>query len=168
MKLKIIILIFLNFFFFQISIASNIAYIDLNYIINNSNSEKIIIDKLEDINIKNLNLLKKEQSSLNNEKTEIEKTKNILSNDELNKKINILNDKLEKFNQKQKVMSAEFKELRNNEISNFLKKINPIIETFMIDNKIDLILKKESIYISKTEYDITNKLITLINKNIDK
>ena len=38
----------------------------------------------------------------------------------------------------------------------------------MIDNKIDLILKKESIYISKTEYDITNKLITLINKNIDK
>lgn len=168
MKLKIIILIFLNFFFFQISIASNIAYIDLNYIINNSNSGKIIIDKLEDINIKNLNLLKKEQSSLNNEKTEIEKTKNILSNDELNKKINILNDKLEKFNQKQKVMSAEFKELRNNEIANFLKKINPIIETFMIDNKIDLILKKESIYISKTEYDITNKLITLINKNIDK
>ena len=65
-------------------------------------------------------------------------------------------------------MSAEFKELRNNEIANFLKKINPIIETFMIDNKIDLILKKESIYISKTEYDITNKLITLINKNIDK
>lgn len=168
MKLKIIILIFLNFFFFQISIASNIAYIDLNYIINNSNSGKIIIDKLEDINIKNLNLLKKEQSSLNNEKTEIEKKKNILSNDELNKKINILNDKLEKFNQKQKVMSAEFKELRNNEIANFLKKINPIIETFMIDNKIDLILKKESIYISKTEYDITNKLITLINKNIDK
>jgi outer membrane protein len=168
MKLKIIILIFLNFFFFQISIASNIAYIDLNYIINNSNSGKIIIDKLEDINIKNLNLLKKEQSSLNNEKTEIEKTKNILSNDELNKKINILNDKLEKFNQKQEVMSAEFKELRNNEIANFLKKINPIIETFMIDNKIDLILKKESIYISKTEYDITNKLITLINKNIDK
>jgi outer membrane protein len=168
MKLKIIILIFLNFFFFQISIASNIAYIDLNYIINNSNSGKIISDKLEDINIKNLNLLKKEQSSLNNEKTEIEKTKNILSNDELNKKINILNDKLEKFNQKQKVMSAEFKELRNNEIANFLKKINPIIETFMIDNKIDLILKKESIYISKTEYDITNKLITLINKNIDK
>jgi outer membrane protein len=168
MKLKIIILIFLNFFFFQISIASNIAYIDLNYIINNSNSGKIISDKLEDINIKNLNLLKKEQSSLNNEKTEIEKTKNILSNDELNKKINILNDKLEKFNQKQEVMSAEFKELRNNEIANFLKKINPIIETFMIDNKIDLILKKESIYISKTEYDITNKLITLINKNIDK
>ena len=168
MKLKIIILIFLNFFFFQISIASNIAYIDLNYIINNSNSGKIIIDKLEDINIKNLNLLKKEQSSLNNEKTEIEKTKNILSNDEINKKINILNDKLEKFNQKQEVMSAEFKELRNNEIANFLKKINPIIETFMIDNKIDLILKKESIYISKTEYDITNKLITLINKNIDK
>ena len=106
MKLKIIILIFLNFFFFQISIASNIAYIDLNYIINNSNSGKIISDKLEDINIKNLNLLKKEQSSLNNEKTEIEKTKNILSNDELNKKINILNDKLEKFNQKQEVMSA--------------------------------------------------------------
>ena len=63
MKLKIIILIFLNFFFFQISIASNIAYIDLNYIINNSNSGKIISDKSK-IVIKNLDIKKRPISAV--------------------------------------------------------------------------------------------------------
>jgi len=167
MKLKITILIFLNFFFYQNSIANNIGYIDLNYIINNSASGKIIIDKLEKINVENINLLKKEQSALNEEKDQIEKTKNILSNDELNKKINILNVEFEKFNQKQSVMSAEFNKLRQNEMKSFVNKINPIIEKFMIINNIDIILYKESIYIGKTNYDITNQLIEFINQNIE-
>ena len=168
MKLKIITFILLNFFFFQNTIANVIAYFDLNYIINNSNSGKIIIDKLENINIENINSLKKDQLIINKQREEINRTKNILSNDELDKKINDLNNKLEKFNKKQADMSVEFKKLRQNEIKNFVKKINPIIEKYMINNNIELILNKESVFISKIDYDITNKLILFINENIDK
>jgi len=50
-------------------------------------------------------------------------------------------------------------------MSSLLNKINPIIEKYMIENNIDLMLKKENVYISKTEYDVSNIIINLINNN---
>ena len=168
MKLKFLFIIFLNFFFSNFSLASKVAIIDFNYIINNSNTGKKIIDKLEKINSENIDLLKNEQLLLVKERQEVEKKKNILSQDELNNLITVLNDKFNKFNQKQEDMSGKFNELRQIEITNFVKKINPIIEKFMIDNNIDMILKKESIYISQTENDITSELLKLVDINFDK
>jgi len=168
MKLKFLLIIFLNFFLFNISLASNVGFIDLNYIINNSNAGKNIINKLEKINSENINILKNEQLLLVNEREEIEKKKNILSKDELNNLIVVLNDKFNKFNLKQEDMSVKFNELRQIEINNFVKKINPIIEKFMIDNNIDMILKKESIYISQSKFDITKELLQLVNTKFDK
>jgi Skp family chaperone for outer membrane proteins len=159
--------IFLNFFF-NIATASNIAYIDLNFIINNSVIGKKFVDKLEITNNQNINLIKKEQTKLNKERDEIEKIKNILSKDELNSKILSFNEKLENFTKKQKLMSDEFKNLSQLETTNLFKKINPIIEKYMLENNIDIILKKENIYISNSNYDITSKLIDLINKKFEK
>ena len=166
MKFRLFFLIILNIFFFKLTLADNITYLDFNYIINNTISGKKIISKLNSINDQNLSLLKKEREVINIEKEEIEKTKNLLSNEELNKKIEALNIKLLKFNEKQENLSNEFKNLKQTEIINLVKKINPIIEKFMIENDIDLILKKENIYIGKSENDITLKVVDLINMNI--
>lgn len=166
MKNKFLVIIFLNFFLFNFSFANNFALIDLNYIINNSLVGKKLIKKLNEINTKNLDLLKKEQQFLNDERDEINNTKNILSKVELDKKILTLNNKLENFNKKQDTMSKEFNELRQNEMKELLNKINPIIEKYMIENNIDLMLKKENIYISKNELDVSKKIIELINNKI--
>jgi len=165
MKYKFFFIIFLNFFFYNFTLANNIAFIDLNFVINNSILGKKVIEKLESANDKNLDLLKKEQKLLNDEKDEIEKTKNILSKEEIDKKILSFNDKLQNFNKKQDLMSKQFKELKQNEMSAFLDIINPIIEKYMIENNIDLMLKKENVYISKTEYDASDIIINLINNN---
>jgi len=137
----------------------------LNFIINNSIIGKKVIEKLENINKENLDFLKKEQKFLNDESDKIEKTKNILSREELDKNILNLNNMLLNFNKKQDLMSKEFNELKKNEMSSLLNKINPIIEKYMIENNIDLMLKKENVYISKTEYDVSNIIINLINNN---
>ena len=165
MKRKLLWIIYLNFFLFNISFANNIALIDLNFIINNSILGKKVIEKLENINIKNLDLLKKEQKLLNNERDEIEKTKNILSKEELDKKILNLNNKSQNFIKKQELLSSEFNELKQSEMSDLINKINPIIEKYMIENKIDLMLKKENIYISKIEHDVSKAIINLIDNN---
>jgi len=165
MKYKFFFIIFLNFFFYNFTLANNIAFIDLNFVINNSILGKKVIEKLESANDKNLDLLKKEQKLLNDEKDEIEKTKNILSKEEIDKKILSFNDKLQNFNKKQDLMSKQFKELKQNEMSALLDKINPVIEKYMIENNIDLMLKKENVYISKTEFDASNIIINLINNN---
>ena len=163
MKLKF--LIFFYSIFFLISVlANNLVFIDFNYILNNSNVGSEIIKKLERINNENIRLLKEEQSELNIQNLEIEKVKNIISDEEFNKKVEILNDKLKKFNLKQDQLSKEFKNLRETEINNFIKQINPILTKYMQDNNIDIVIKKEYIYISKSELDISDIIINLINK----
>jgi len=159
-------LIFFYCYFINIAFAENLSYVDLNYILNNSIAGKNIINKLNQINNKNLSLLKDEQDKIDNEKENIEKTKNILSKEELDIKILSFNKKLQKLKQQQDTMSREFNNLRQVEMTNLLKKINPIIEKYMINKNIDLILKKENIIISKNEYDITIELMQIIDQNL--
>lgn len=165
--MKFILLILINFLFFEKILANNLAFIDFNYILNNSTAGIQLVNKLQKTNVSNIKILKNEQLDINNEKLEIEKKKNILSNEELNIKISKYNTRLEKFNLKQDEMSNNFKKLRENEITNFIKNINPLIENYMVKNNIDLIIKKESIYISKTDLDISNEIIKLIDSKIN-
>jgi len=165
--MKFILLILINFLFFEKILANNLAFIDFNYILNNSTAGIQLVNKLQKTNVSNIKILKNEQLDINNEKLEIEKKKNILSNEELNLKISKYNTRLEKFNLKQDEMSNNFKKLRENEITDFIKNINPLIENYMVKNNIDLIIKKESIYISKTDLDISNEIIKLIDSKIN-
>jgi len=165
--MKFILLILINFLFFEKILANNLAFIDFNYILNNSTAGIQLVNKLQKTNVSNIKILKNEQLDINNEKLEIEKKKNILSNEELNIKISKYNTRLEKFNLKQDEMSNNFKKLRENEITDFIKNINPLIENYMVKNNIDLIIKKESIYISKTDLDISNEIIKLIDSKIN-
>ena len=165
--MKFILLILINFLFFEKILANNLAFIDFNYILNNSTAGIQLVNKLQKTNVSNIKILKNEQLDINNEKLEIEKKKNILSNEELNIKISKYNTRLEKFNLKQDEMSNNFKKLRENEITDFIKNINPLIENYMVKNNSDLIIKKESIYISKTDLDISNEIIKLIDSKIN-
>ena len=168
MKKNFLIYYLFIFFYLNLSYAENIAYIDLNYIVNNSIAGKKVINKLEVINKKNFDILNEEMISLNDEKNNIESQKNILSQKELETKIIELNNKFEKFNLKKENTNNKFNSLRQSELKNFFIKINPVIENYMLNENIDIVLKKESIYISKTKNDITKLIIDLINeKNLN-
>jgi len=60
----------------------------------------------------------------------------------------------------------EFKIKRNRNITNFLNLINPLIEKYMADNSIYMLIDKKNVFIAKKEYDITNNLIELIDNQI--
>ena len=49
---------------------------------------------------------------------------------------------------------------------NFLNLINPIIEKYMNDNSIHILIDKKNVFIANNEYDITNNLIELIDNQI--
>jgi Skp family chaperone for outer membrane proteins len=44
--------------------------------------------------------------------------------------------------------------------------INPIIQKYMNEQSIDILLDKKNIFIAKENFDITQKIIDLINKEI--
>ena len=165
---KFLILITVLFFSFNLTIASaneNIRYINVDEILNNSDLGKIIIDKLKKQNDINLDKIKTKENEIKKENEELTKLKNIITEEEFSKKLIILKKKIDDFNILKKELSDELNEYKKKEIKLFFEKINPIIEKYMEQNSIALILDKKNIFVARSDYDMTKELLDLINKN---
>ena len=77
-----------------------------------------------------------------------------------------LQEKFQKYKQNRFNEIEELKKKRNKNIVNFLSLINPIIEKYMADNSIYMLIDKKNVFIASKEYDITNNLIELIDNQI--
>ncbi len=154
-------------FYQNLSIANDkIAYIDLDYIINKSNAGNKLLKELENLNksnLKKLSLIKKE---IDKNKDEIIKVKNVISEKEFKNKIEEQKKSIREFDKTKKKLENEINELRRKKMIEIVKKINPILEKYMEENSIEVLLKKESIYLSKNNYDITKQILDLVNKKI--
>ena len=163
-KKKILILFI---FFLNISgafAAEKVVFIDIDYLLNNSNFGKIIFEELEKVNKDNIELLQTKEKKIKERKAKINQTKNISSEEKLKKDIKVFNEDVEKFRLEKEKLLTDFKILKEQKLTNFLKKINPIIQNYMENNSIDIVLEKKQIFIGSGDKDITNDIILLINK----
>ena len=60
----------------------------------------------------------------------------------------------------------KLKKKRSKNILKFFNLINPIIEKYMADNSIYMLIDKKNVFIASKEYDITDNLIELIDSQI--
>ena len=58
--------------------------------------------------------------------------------------------------------------LRDNSVNKILNILNTILSEYAANNSISLIIDKKNIIIGKTELDVTNKIMDLLNKKIKK
>ena len=158
-------LIILFFFNVSFSIANDkIAFIDLNYILSESKEGKKILAKLEIDNKKNLEFFQSEEEKLKKENQNIEKLKNILSKEEFNNKINIFKNKVNTYNLKKQETIKLFQETKNSELNVFFAELNEIMNNFMQENSIQIILDKKNIVMANNKNDISKDILKLINK----
>ena len=101
------------------------------------------------------------------EENKIKKTQNIISEDELKSKISNLKKELNSFNKKKKDIFKKFDDEKNKQLNMFFQKITPIIENYMADNSINLLLEKKNIFIGKSNIDITEDILILINNKLN-
>ena len=164
---RIIVLIIISFLFSSAVLANNqIAYIDMDRILNTSKVGKKAVTNLEENHKKKIQNFKKIEEDLKKKERDIVSQKNILSNEEYSKKINDLRIEVRNYrNERQKSLDLLTK--RRIEISQkFLKKINPLIADYAKEKSISLIIQKKNIVMGKTELDITSEIMDLIDKNI--
>lgn len=158
-------LIILFFFNVSFSIANDkIAFIDLNYILSESKEGKKILAKLEIDNKKNLEFFQSEEEKLKKENQNIEKLKNILSKEEFNNKINIFKNKVNTYNLKKQETIKLFQETKNSELNVFFAELNEIMNNFMQENSIQIILDKKNIVMANNKNDISDDILKMINK----
>ena len=168
MFLKKIYLIFLiSFINLPLAISSeNIVFIDIDYVLNNSNFGKNIYNDLNDLNEKNLNYLSEKEKLIKEKKLSIEKMKNISSKKKFESDVELFNDEVEKYKiEKDKILN-DFIKKKDEKLNNFLIKINPLIEEYMRENSIDLILEKNQIFIGNTNKDISDEILKIVNNKI--
>ena len=146
---------------------NKVVYLNLDHVLSNSNIGKNLFSKLkkeEDIKFKEFET---KEINLKDEEKKILASKNIISQDQLNLNINEFRKKLEKYKKFKSDELEILKKKRNSEVISLIKQINPVIEKYMSDNSISIIIDKKNIFIADKNYDITENLIELINKNIN-
>ena len=90
----------------------------------------------------------------------------MISRNELEKEMRSLQERFQKYKKNRFNEIEELKKKRNKNIVNFLSLINPIIEKYMADNSIYMLIDKKNVFIASKDYDITNNLIELIDNQI--
>ena len=156
--------------FFLLPSISNgnekIVFINFEYIINNSNHGKLIFKDLNNKREENIKKLKTEEKKLRDEENDIKLKKDIISKDELNKKLVILNDNIKKFQKKKKLMEDELNEIKNEKMNNFMSQINILLEQYMNDQSVDIMFNSKNILIGKKTINKTDDILKLINEKI--
>ena len=164
-KILLVIVFFLSSINF-LNAKEKVSYIDIDYILSNTLVGKSLLISFKKEEELKFNKFKLSDENFKNEEKKILAKKNLISSNELEKEMRSLQEKFEKYKKNRFNEIEELKKKRNNNIVNFLSLINPIIEKYMADNSIYMLIDKKNVFIASKEYDITNNLIELIDIQI--
>ena len=146
--------------------SEKIAFLDVEFIINKSEPALLIIKKIEKIRDQETKKLNQIENNLKKKNEDLIKTKNLISDEELKKKISSLRDEAKSFDELRKKTITELNIKKNKELNKFLKLINPIIQEYMKEKSIDMIIDKKNIFMAKSKNDITEDILKIVNTKI--
>tara|TARA_B110000971_G_C20009522_1_gene500886 strand:+ start:1622 stop:2122 length:501 start_codon:yes stop_codon:yes gene_type:complete len=159
----------LSFFIYLATITyaqSQIAYIDMELILNQSIIGKKHTDKQEVNKKKLFETIKKDEKLLLNEKKLLIKQKNVLNEEEYSTKLKLLKKKVNNHNNLKKTKLDNFRKKNFDVTAKLLKSINSIIEKYASKNSISILLQKKNIVIGDINLDITPKILEIVNQTI--
>jgi len=166
---KFLFFLFFNLFFFNNTYSSEkIAFIDIDYVVSNSKIGLFFFKDIDEKRKKNFDELKIIELKLKEDEEKLIKTKNLITDEEFNTKYKILSENFNEYKIKRDDYIKELNLLRKNEAIEILKKINPILEKYISDNDIEIIFNKKDIVIAKSNYDITNFIIEILDKDFKR
>jgi len=154
------------FFINSVNSEQNIAFINMDKVISTSKAGSSILKQLTDLNNKNLQFLKKEEKKFKEKEIKLISQKNIISEADFQNKVNELKSEIKNYNQNRDKMIDEFNKLKVDNTNNFLKLVNPILLKFSDDKEISIVLQKKDLVVAKTELDITDDIIKIVNSEV--
>ena len=143
-----------------------IVFVDMDRLVSVSKPGSSIFNQLKDINNKNLNYLKKEEEQFKEKEKKLLAQKNLISETDFKNKIDELKSEINDYNQNRNKMIEKFNKLKVENTNNLLKLINPILAKYSNKNEISIILQKKDLVIGKSELDITDEIIKIVNNEI--
>ena len=163
-KLLLILIIFstsINF-----SNSKETAFVDIDFIIANSNIGKKVLLSINKLDKENIENLKKKNKSLQELEITIKNKKNIISDDAFKKEVASFQAKVQKFKEEKNEIVKKFNEVKRKELENVFKKISPIINDYMEENSVSVLLDSKNIFMGSKKSNLTEDILNKINKEI--
>jgi Skp family chaperone for outer membrane proteins len=142
------------------------AFIDFKKVLNTSTAgaeaQKILQKKIES----QANKFNKEEKEIRKEETQIISQKKLISGEEYKKKVQVLRTRAAKMQKDRQTELSKIAKTRDDAKVQLLKKLNPIISSYMKEKKIRIVLDKKAVLLGDVNLDITSTIIKLLNKDL--
>ena len=165
-KKKLLLTTFLLLAFLTNISYATTAFIDFKKVLNTSTAgaeaQKILQKKIES----QANKFNKEEKEIRKEETQIISQKKLISGEEYKKKVQVLRTRAAKMQKDRQTELSKIAKTRDDAKVQLLKKLNPIISSYMKEKKIRIVLDKKAVLLGDVNLDITSTIIKLLNKDL--
>ena len=161
-------IIFLTFFLiFEVNLKADIPYfVDFKYILNQSNAGKQAQDYLKKKLTNGIKKLKEQEKSVQQEEQKIIKQKKVLNAEEYKKQVSQLRNKVSSLQKERNNLLETVAKQRAKAKSELIKNLNPIINKYMQEKNIKMVIDKKGILLADQSFDLTKTITDLLNKKL--
>ena len=155
------------FLIFHSNLNSDVPYfVDFKYILNESKAGKEAQTYLKKKLNNGIKQLKDKEKSIQKAEKKIIEQKKILAAEEYKKKVNDLRNQVASLQKERDNLLNSVAKQRKKARSELLKNLNPIIQDYMKEKKIRMVIDKKSILLADENLDLTKEIIELLNKKL--
>jgi len=152
----------------KINAEIKVSYLDLDKVVATSLAGKSINDQFVALQKKNQKKFKSKEAELLNKEKLIISQKNVLEKKEYEKKVASFKKEVQEHNLQKSNQIKELNTKRLRATTKLLDNLNPILSEYSNKQSISLVIQKKNIIIGKTELDITDEILKLLNNKIKK
>ena len=163
-KLFVITFLILGYTNSKISAETNLVYLDLKVIMNESAAGKKAQDYLAEQHKNNLASFKKTAEKLKKEEMDLIAKKQVMEKEKYQKEIEKLRLKAANFAKERRDKTEELAKTRMKARNDLLSAIKPLLEKYSNENGVDLVIDKKNVIIGKSNIDITSIIIKELNQ----
>tara|TARA_Y100000590_G_scaffold28192_2_gene31648 strand:+ start:4232 stop:4756 length:525 start_codon:yes stop_codon:yes gene_type:complete len=143
-----------------------IVYLDMKVVLNNSKAGKGAQDYLQKTFKTNQKKFADLEKALKKEETDLLAKKNILSREDYQKKTDELRKKVIDYQSQRRASLDKIATQRADARQKLLKKIDPILNSYIQENNISMVIDKKNVLGGQVDLDITNTIIEKLNKEL--
>ena len=143
-----------------------IVILDIKFVLNNSSAGKDAQDFLKKSYTDNLNKFSEIEKKLKKEENDLLKQKTVLSKEEYTKKSDNLRKKVIDYQSQRRFALDKITTQRAEARETLMKKIEPILATYIKENNISLVIDKINTLGGNPENNITNIIVKKLNEEL--
>ena len=161
---KFFVVTFLLLICTHVSAEQKVVFLDIKFALNNSKAGKTVQDELQKSFKENQKIFLDEENALKKEESDLLVQKTILTKAEYQKKTDNLRKKVIDYQSQRRTSLEKITSQRAEARQKLLKKLDPIMKTYIKENDISMIIDRKNVLMGNTNLDITNIIVEKLNK----